>query len=221
MRYDLNNYVAEAKERGILVRFPDTDVDTYEVQFEDLIQWDSRNNHDWVIVYERNYKPVAFYDPLTLEGFILQQADWTREQQREAPTHDHPMTTDTQVNKMVTEALRNLSTFNLQVYKEKLQVTPKIKNVRQYLESATIYATHNPQTDRAAFDRRLTTQLQEVMPGNYAIRLREYPDGKLWIDMEFTTPEDETFFLLKYAWWHYFSWSYPWLCWPWPAQFWL
>jgi hypothetical protein len=39
--------------------------------------------------------------------------------------------------------------------------------------------------------------------------------------MEFTTPEDETFFLLKYAWWHYFSWSYPWLCWPWPAQFWL
>jgi hypothetical protein len=109
------------------------------------------------------------------------------------------MTTDTQVNKMVTEALRNLITFNLQVYKEKLQVTPRIKNVRQYLESATIYATHNPQTDRAAFDRRLTTQLQEVMPGNYAIRLREYPDGKLWIDMEFTTPEDETFFLLKYA----------------------
>jgi hypothetical protein len=50
-------------------------VDTYEEQFEDLIQWDSRNNHDWVIVYERNYKPVAFYDPLTLEGFILQQAD--------------------------------------------------------------------------------------------------------------------------------------------------
>ena len=107
--------------------------------------------------------------------------------------------TDAQVNKMVLEALRNLSTFNFQVYKEKLQVTPRIKNVRQYLESATIYATHNPQTDRAAFDCRLTRQLQEVMPGNYAIRLREYPDGKLWIDMEFDTPEDETFFLLKYA----------------------
>ena len=71
--------------------------------------------------------------------------------------------------------------------------------MREYLDSATIYATHNPQEDRAAFDLELTTQLQEIMPGNYAIRLREYPDGKLWIDMEFTTPEDETFFLLKYS----------------------
>jgi hypothetical protein len=109
------------------------------------------------------------------------------------------MTTEAQVQKMVTEALMNLSTFNLQFYEEKLQVSPGIKNVRQYLESATIYAAHNPQTDRAAFDCRITRQLQEVMPGNYAIRLREYPDGKLWIDMEFTSPEDETFFLLKYA----------------------
>ena len=109
------------------------------------------------------------------------------------------MTTEEQVNKMVTEALRNLSTFNLQVYKEKLQVTPRIKNVRQYLESATIYATHNPQTDREEFQSRITKQLQEVMPGNYTIWLREYEDGKLWIDMEFTSPEDETFFLLKYA----------------------
>ena len=109
------------------------------------------------------------------------------------------MTTEAQVQKMVTEALRNLSTFNLQVYKEKLQVSPRIKNVRQYLESATIYATHNPQTDRAAFQSRITKQLQEVMPGNYEIWLREYEDGKLWIDMEFSTAQDETFFLLKYS----------------------
>ena len=75
MRYDLNNYIAEARERGILVRFPDTDLDTYEEQFEHLIQWDKRNNHDWAIVYEHKHSPVAFYDPNTLEGFILQQAD--------------------------------------------------------------------------------------------------------------------------------------------------
>lgn len=126
-------------------------------------------------------------------------ADITGEQQREAPATLDDSQESGLANKLVLEALKNLSTFNFQVYKEKLQVSPRIKNVREYLSSATIYATHNPQEDRAAFDRRLTAQLQEIMLGNYAIRLREDPDGKLWFDLEFTTPEDETFFLLKYA----------------------
>lgn len=126
-------------------------------------------------------------------------ADITGEQQREAPATPDDSQESGLANKLVLEALKNLSNFNFQFYREKLQVSPKIKNMREYLDSATIYATHNPQEDCAAFDRRLTAQLQEVMPGNYAIRLREYHDGKLWIDMEFTTPEDETFFLLKYS----------------------
>jgi hypothetical protein len=72
MTYNLNQYIAEAKERGILVRFPETnDIDVYEEQFENLIQWDIRSNHNPLIVYEHNHNPIAFYDVTTLEGFIL------------------------------------------------------------------------------------------------------------------------------------------------------
>jgi hypothetical protein len=74
-----------------------------------------------------------------------------------------------------------------------------LRDVEEYLASATIYATWNFQPDREAFQSRITKQLQEVMPGNYEIRLREDEDGKLWMDMEFATAQDETFFLLKYA----------------------
>jgi len=62
----------QAIERGINVRFPDTlDVDVYEEKFEQLIQWDIRTNCNSIILYEHDYKPVAFYDVNTLEGFIL------------------------------------------------------------------------------------------------------------------------------------------------------
>ena len=72
MRYNLENYIAEAKEQGIFVRFPDTnDAESYGLQFEQLISWDTRCNHTTLIVYEHNHKPIAFYDVTTLEGFIL------------------------------------------------------------------------------------------------------------------------------------------------------
>jgi hypothetical protein len=73
MLYDLNNYIAEAKQRGTSVRFPRTDKDTYEELFEDLIEWDQRNLHNNLIVYEYDHMPVAFYDVTTLEGFILME----------------------------------------------------------------------------------------------------------------------------------------------------
>jgi hypothetical protein len=163
---------------------------------------------------------VAFYDPTTLEGFILQRADWIREQQREA--RRHRMTTDSTLNDSLRQStMRTLSAYNFDFYRDKLIMNLTLRDVEEYLASATIYATWNFQTDREAFQSRITKQLQEVMPGNYEIRLREYEDGKLCMDMEFATAQDETFFLLKYAWQHYFSWSYPWLFWPWPAQLWL
>jgi len=115
------------------------------------------------------------------------------------------MTTDSTLNAaLIQNTMRTLSAYNFDFYRDKLIMKLTIKkltlrDVEEYLASATIYATHNPQTDRAAFQSRITKQLQEVMPGNYAIRLREYEDGKLWMDMEFATAQDETFFLLKYA----------------------
>ena len=75
MSYNLDKYLTEAKNRGTFVRFPDVDTaDNYELQFEQLIQWDIRINCNPLIVYEHDYKPVAFYDVTTLEGFILNSA---------------------------------------------------------------------------------------------------------------------------------------------------
>lgn len=75
MTYNLDDYITQAKDRGILVRFPETnDTDVYEEKFEELIQWDIRTNCNPVILYEHNNKPVAFYDVNTLEGFILTEA---------------------------------------------------------------------------------------------------------------------------------------------------
>lgn len=73
--YNLDSFIKQAKDRGIHVRFPETnDTDVYEEQFEDLIKWDVRSNYNPLIVYEHNNKPVAFYDVTTLEGFILTEA---------------------------------------------------------------------------------------------------------------------------------------------------
>jgi hypothetical protein len=70
--YNLDSFLEQARERGILVRFPETtDIDVYEEQFENLIQYDIRTNCNPLILYERNNNPVAFYDVTTLEGFIL------------------------------------------------------------------------------------------------------------------------------------------------------
>ena len=74
--YNLTSFLEQARERGILVRFPDAvDVDVYEEQFENLIQYDIRTNCNPVILYEHNNKPVAFYDVNTFEGFILNDAE--------------------------------------------------------------------------------------------------------------------------------------------------
>lgn len=70
--YNLDSFLEQARERGIHVRFPDTlDIDVYEEKFEELIQFDIRKNCNPLILYERNNKPVAFYDANTFEGFIL------------------------------------------------------------------------------------------------------------------------------------------------------
>jgi hypothetical protein len=70
--YNLDSFLEQARERGILVRFPETnDIDVYEEQFENLIQYDIRTNCNPLILYEHNNNPVAFFVVTTLVGFIL------------------------------------------------------------------------------------------------------------------------------------------------------
>jgi len=70
--YNLDSFLEQARERGILVRFPETnDIDVYEEQFENLIQYDIRTNCNPLILYEHNNNPIAFYYVTKLEVFIL------------------------------------------------------------------------------------------------------------------------------------------------------